>query len=124
LVIQKIRVTGIGIIRFLKKKEIMVDHLSVSDGQIRYNKNFQLPKDSSRTKSPPDINVIRIRKLEVTNIAAVMLNDTTPESFATLSHLTLNEFNLAFGQDTAYSIDWFEVKLKNLQQSKKEGLHA
>lgn len=124
LVIQKIRVTGIGIIRFLKKKEIMVDHLSVSDGQIRYNKNFQLPKDSSRTKSPPDINVIRIRKLEVTNIAAVMLNDTTPESFATLSHLILNEFNLAFGQDTAYSIDWFEVKLKNLQQSKKEGLHA
>ncbi len=124
LFLQKIKVSGIHIYSFLKKKEIIIEHLVVRDGKVYYNKNFKLKKDSSDNSPREKINGIRVKHLAVSNVEGAMVNDTAAESSVTISHFEAGELNLSFKEDTTYSIGFIEAHLKNLQQSKKGGLHS
>lgn len=128
LSVQKINVRGIHIFSLLKKKEIIIDHVVIERGYLRYNKNFR--KDSSAnstnnsTTSDDKINSVRVKYLSVTTVEAAMLNDSLTESSATVNSLEVNELILLFKEDTTYSIGSVKTRLENLQQSKKGGLHS
>jgi hypothetical protein len=127
LFIQKINVSGIHIYSLLKNKEIIIDRLVLRDGKVQYNKNFKLKKDSTTNSSEDSntkVNGIRIKHLEVTNVDAAMVNDTTSESSAIIKDFEVSELNLSLKQDTTYSIGWIEARLENLKQSKKGELHS
>ncbi len=126
LFIQKIKVSGIHLYSFLKKNEIIIDHVVIEEGSVQYNKNYKIKKDSSGTSSDSDtkINSIRVKHLFVANINAALLNDTLTESSGTINDFELSEFNLSFKKDTTYSVGWIKTHLENFVQSKKGGLHS
>lgn len=124
LFIQKINVSGVHIYSLLKKQEIIIDHLVVDSGSIRYNKNYKIPTGSPNNSPDKKINGVQVKHFFISNIDASLWADTLIESSATLKDFELNDFNLSFKQDTTYSIGKLKAKLENIEQSKKGGLHA
>lgn len=124
LFIQKIKVNGIHVYSFLKKKELIIDHIVIHQGSIQYNKNFKIKKDSSgNTDSTNKIKSIRVKHFSVSDLQAAVLNDTTTESSAVINNFELSEFRLAFKPDTTYSVGAVEAELSNILQSRKGSLH-
>ena len=125
LFIQKIKVNGIHVYSFLKKKELIIDHIVIHQGSIEYNKNFRIKKNSG--KNSPDstnkIKSIRIKHFSVSELQTAVLNDTITESSADINNFELSELKLAFKQDTTYSVGAVKAELSNLLQSKKGSLH-
>jgi hypothetical protein len=126
LFIQKVKVRGVHLYSLLKKKEIIINHVVIDHGSLRYNKNFKIKKDSSANSSDTEnkITGIRVKYLSVTTLDAAIMNDTLAESSVTINGFEANEIRLSFKQDTTYSIGSIEAHLENLKQSKKGGLHS
>jgi hypothetical protein len=126
LFIQKVKVRGIHIYSFLKKKELIINHVVIDQGSIQYNKNFTIKKDSSdnSSESGNKINGLRVNYLSVTMLDAAVMNDTHTESSVSINNVEANEINLSFKQDTTYSIGSVKAHLENLKQSKRDGLHS
>lgn len=124
LFIQKIRVSGIHIYSLLKKKEIIVGHLIIQNGEIFYNKNFTIRNDSSENPPKFEMKGLRVKHLAITSIHTALLNDTTKELEADIRDLELGEFKMSLTRDTSYSIEWIEAEIDNFRQSKKGSLHT
>ena len=45
LFLQRIKVSGVHVYRFLKKKELIIDHIIIDQGSLQYNKNFKIRKN-------------------------------------------------------------------------------
>jgi Domain of Unknown Function (DUF748) len=123
--ISRVKISGVHIIRFLKKKELIVNNLIISDGNFAYNKILKTRPDSSSAKEPSrsKINRIAINYILVTNIHASALNDTVPESSATINKLEVEDASVLFKSDTAVSMGSIIADLENLKQQKKGALH-
>jgi hypothetical protein len=122
--LQKIKISGVHVIRFLKKKELIVDNLILSDGIIRYNKTLKTRTDSSSSTSKEKINKIQVNYISITNISAAILNDTVPESSGTINTLEAEDLSILFKSDTTLSIGSITADLEKLKQQKKGALHA
>lgn len=123
--LQKIKISGIHIIQFLKKKELIINNLIISDGNIAYNKILKSHPDSSASKdsSKEKINSVEFKYILVTNISASILNDTLSESSGAIDKLEIEDISLMFKSDTTVSVGSVIANLQKLKQQKKGALH-
>lgn len=123
--IQKINVSGVHVIRLLQKKELIIDNLILSDGNIGYNKNLKRSDSSSPPKdSKEKIARIEINHILLTNLTAAVLTDTVPESSGTINKLEVNDLAVFFKPDTTLSVGSILATLENVRQQKKGGLQT
>lgn len=122
--IKKVKAGNFHVIAFLQRKEIIIGNVVLQQGNIAYNKNYKIKKDSTSKQSDQEkIKGIKVKYLSISDFSIALLNDTIPENSIVINDFELGDFDLTLA-DTTYSIGWIEADLQNLKMAKKGGLHA
>lgn len=120
-----ITVSGFHILEFLKKKEVHIESVVISDGLVRYNKNLKLKSDTTRSskKTKDKINKVEIDFISITNLDGALMNDSISESSGIINDLEINKASVSFAADTTFSLGGIELDAEKIKQSKSGALH-
>lgn len=121
-----VSIRGLHVYTLWRKKRLLVEHVTLADGIIHYNKLYKIPRadpGSGNNDQQLTVRSVEIKNLTIKNIRAALLNDTLIESSGILHSLIVAKAAVAFGQDTTYALESVSAELQNLVQSKKDALH-
>ncbi len=107
--IQSITLDGISIYQLVFKKNIHIHTITLSDGNIRYNRNLKFKRRKST--SEPSLKEISIDRLVLKNLKAELVRDSVTDYSATVD-LTLESIK---SPDTSSITDIKKYTLKNIE---------
>ena len=122
--IQKITVDDISIYDLVVKKQIHIHTATISNGNIRYNRNIKFKQAPST--SPSSLKKIKIDHLVLKNLKTEFVNDSVTDYSGTL---TLNVESINSGDTSSitdvmkYTIKNVEIKISKLLINNKGGLY-
>ncbi|WP_276372566.1 DUF748 domain-containing protein [Chryseolinea sp. H1M3-3] len=123
--IKKLRVSNIGIFKYLSDKHLDIGNISIVDGELTINKNIEF-KDSSNASKKTILTGVTLGQVTLQNLKTSVVNDSLPEWSASVN-ITLKNIE---SSDTAeisnlmaYAIDDFEAHVSDVVINGGAGLY-